>query len=229
MKVKMRMKNCWCVRIGMLVGLLMLLFAGIVNAETVVLKENFCEPVGGLPSGWVPTMDGDAVVAIREVPALAPPTCKAALELTDQSFVVAPMLERSFESAMARGAFEYIVLNSADKPGEIYGEIRAAGAGTVIDCHISAGRALKCRDGSSLVTVVSSGVERGAWHTIRLEWDATTWTYKVKLNGKDVTPETGLHFTLQAAPTGIRFKLGSGSKVDQKAYIDQVKLTDPDH
>jgi hypothetical protein len=220
----MKTKNCWCIRAGILVGLLLLFIIGLAYAETVVFKETFCEPVGGLPSGWRPTIDDEATAAIREVPALAPPSCAAAaLEMVDQSPAIAPMLERSFDEAVERGAFEFVALNSAEKPGDIYGEIRAAGTGVVLDCVITAGRALKCRNGSSLETIVSD-VERGVWHTVRIEWDTATWTYKIMLNGADVTPETGLSFTRQGVPTAVRLKLGSTSKVDQKAYVDQVKV-----
>ncbi|HHW11095.1 MAG TPA: hypothetical protein GXX29_14120 [Firmicutes bacterium] len=220
----MRSQKCFDVRCGVLLGLLLLLVVGLAYAETLLVRETFCEPEGGIPAGWKPTMDEEGTVAIRQVPALAAPTCGAALELVDQSPAISPMLERSLEGSVRKGAFEYVVLNSTDLPGEIYGEIRAPGVGTVIDCHISTGRALKCRDGSALVTLVSSGVERGVWHTVRIEWDTATWTYRVKLNGADVTPEAGLRFTAQAAPTSVRFKLGSGPKVDQKAYIDQATV-----
>jgi len=218
----MRTRNYRNVGVGMLLGFLLLLLVGMAFAETLLVRETFCEPEGGIPDGWKATMNEQATVAIRQVPALAAPTCGAALELADQSASTFPMLERSFDGGIRKGAFEYVVLNSTDMPGEISGDIRADGVGNVIDCRIDTARSLKCRDGSTLKTL-ATGVEYGVWHTVRIEWDTTTWTYRVKLNGADVTPEAGFRFTAQAVPSSVRFRLGSAaSKVNQKAYIDQA-------
>lgn len=200
-----------------------LLVTVVTLAAGVVLEDRFDGTPGTVPEAWEPTMDGDAVVRLADVD-IAPPSGGTVLELIDNSFIIAAMAERDFPAPISRGAVEFVVYNSPDNPGKIYGELRAAGAGTVADCHISAGRTFKCRDEKSLYELVT-GVDHGVWHTVRIEWDTGTWTYRAYLNGVDVTPEGGLRFAQQAVPTGFRFKLGSGPKVDQRAFVDSVTAT----
>lgn len=214
-----RLKRVTFVVVGLLA-----LSAAAFGAERIVIDEKFEGAPGTVPAGWEPTMDGDAKVSIVETD-LDAPSGGTVLEVVDNSFIMAAMLERPFPGPVAHGAFEFVAYNTPDMPGEIYGEIRAVGVGTVMDCHISPGRVFKCRDEKSLYELVTD-VERGVWHTVRIEWDTTTWTYKALLNGVDVTPEGGLRFAQHAVPTGIRFKLGSGPKVDQRAYIDSASVVE---
>lgn len=218
------MKRMFLTRLALSVVAALIVMAPVaVGNGTVVLEDNFAGMPNAVPDGWEPTMDGDATVFLRSMPELEPPTGAQVVELVDESFIISPMLERDLGRPVSQGHFEFVVYNAPDNPGEIYGEVRASGAGTVIDCHISAGRILKCRNAGSLYEVVKD-VQHGKWHTVRIEWDATTWTYKVYLNGEDVTPESGLRFTQEAIPTAVRFKLGSGPKVGQRAFIDSVSV-----
>lgn len=205
------------------VPVLMLLCSALALGANVVFDDKFEGTPGTVPAQWEPTMDGDAIVRIAEVD-FGAPSGGTVLKLLDNSFIMSAMAERAFPGPISRGAIEFVAYNTPDNPGEIYGELRAAGAGTVADCHISPGRVFKCRDEKSLYDLVTD-VERGVWHTVRIEWDTTTWTYRAFLNGVDVTPEGGLRMAQHAAPTGFRFKLGSGPKVDQRAYIDSITAT----
>jgi len=219
MNVRIRRLGAWT-----LVAALVACLAAVAAAEELWF-EDFEEAgaVGASPAGWEALVDMDATVRLADVSSMGSPSGRMAVALEDESFSLSSQVRRKLGAALERGAVEYLVLISTEKPAEAYIEMRADNIGKVFDCHVSGGGNFKCRSNGSLLTLVE-GMEIGVWHTIRLEWDTSSWTYRAAVNGRDVTPEGGLRFDQQGVPSEINFKVGSNPKTGQLAYVDAVRV-----